>query len=48
MPDHGITAFGAYVPRLRLQRSAIVRANAWANGALAVHGRGERSMCNWD
>lgn len=48
MPDTGITAFGAYVPRLRLQRSAIVQANAWANGALAAHGRGERSMCNWD
>ena len=48
MTSPGITAFGAYVPRLRLQRSAIVGANAWANGALAAHGRGERSMCNWD
>ena len=44
----GITAYGAYIPRLRLQRSAIVRANAWANGALAARGKGERSMCNWD
>ena len=48
MPNPGIAAFGAYIPRLRLQRSAIVEANAWANGALAAHGRGERSMCNWD
>ena len=48
MPSPGITAFGAYIPRLRLQRSTIVEANAWANGALAAHGRGERSMCNWD
>ena len=48
MPNPGIIAFGAYLPRLRLQRSAIVRANAWANSALAAHGRGERSMCNWD
>ena len=48
MSSPGITAFGAYIPRLRLQRSAILRANAWANGALAAHGRGERSMCNWD
>ena len=48
MSDPGITAFGAYIPRLRLQRSAILRANAWANSALAVYGRGERSMCNWD
>ena len=48
MSSPGITAYGAYVPRLRLQRAAIVQANAWANGALAAHGRGERSMCNWD
>ena len=48
MSNPGISAFGAYIPRLRLQRSAIVGANAWANGALAAHGRGERSMCNWD
>lgn len=48
MPAPGITACGAYIPRLRLQRSAIVRANAWANGALAALGKGERSMCNWD
>ena len=48
MKTPGIIAHGAYLPRLRLQRSAIVRANAWANGALAALGRGERSMCNWD
>jgi len=48
MTTPGIIAHGAYVPRLRLQRSAIVEANAWANGALAALGRGERSMCNWD
>ncbi|MEM7250707.1 MAG: 3-oxoacyl-[acyl-carrier-protein] synthase III C-terminal domain-containing protein [Pseudomonadota bacterium] len=48
MGDYGISAFGAYIPRLRLQRSAIIDANAWANSALAAHGKGERSMCNWD
>ena len=48
MADHGITSFGAYIPRLRLQRSAILEANTWANGALAANGKGERSMCNWD
>ena len=48
MTTPGITAYGAYIPRLRLQRSAIVKANAWANGALAALGQGERSMCNWD
>ena len=48
MEDHGIVSFGAYVPRLRLQREAIIQANAWANSALIAHGRGERAMCNWD
>jgi len=44
----GITAFGGYVPRLRLQRQAIVDAHKWANPALAGKAKGERSMCNWD
>jgi 3-hydroxy-3-methylglutaryl CoA synthase len=44
----GVTAFGGYIPRLRLSRKAVVEANAWANAALAALGRGERSMCNWD
>jgi 3-hydroxy-3-methylglutaryl CoA synthase len=44
----GITAFGGYVPRLRLQRAAIVEANGWFNSGLKAYGRGERAMCNWD
>jgi len=44
----GITAYGGYVPRLRLQRAAIVEANGWFNSGLKAYGRGERSMCNWD
>ncbi len=44
----GITGFGAYVPRLRLQRQAIVDAHKWADPALAGKAKGERSMCNWD
>ena len=44
----GITSFGAYVPRLRLQRKAIVDAHVWADPGLAGKARGERSMCNWD
>lgn len=48
MAEHGITSFGAYIPRLRLQRSAVLQANTWANTALAAHGQGERAMCNWD
>ena len=44
----GITGFGAYIPRLRLQRKVIANANSWFNAALKAYGRGERSMCNWD
>ena len=44
----GITAFGAYVPRLRLQREAIAKANTWFDPSLAALARGERSFCNWD
>lgn len=44
----GILAFGAYIPRLRLQRRAIAEANAWFNAALKSQGKGERAMCNWD
>ena len=44
----GITEFGAYIPRLRLQRAVVVEANKWANPALAAMAKGERSMGNWD
>jgi 3-hydroxy-3-methylglutaryl CoA synthase len=44
----GITAYGAYVPRLRLQRQAIVDANAWFNPAIKGLAKGERAICNWD
>ena len=48
MTDVGITAFGAYLPRLRLQRKAMAQANAWANPAIMGQGKGERTMANWD
>lgn len=44
----GIKSFGGYVPRLRLQRQAIVDAHKWGNPGLAGKAKGERSMCNWD
>jgi 3-hydroxy-3-methylglutaryl CoA synthase len=44
----GILSFGAYIPRLRLQRRAIAEANAWLNPALQSLARGERAICNWD
>ncbi len=44
----GITSAGAYLPRMRLQRSAIAAANAWFDPSLRGLGKGERTMCNWD
>ena len=43
----GITGFGAYVPRLRMSREAIVQANAWYAPHLAGR-RGTRSLAHWD
>ncbi|AYV47789.1 3-hydroxy-3-methylglutaryl CoA synthase [Caulobacter flavus] len=44
----GIAAWGAYAPRLRLSRKAVVVANAWIAPGLAGKAKGERSMANWD
>ena len=44
----GIVAYGAYVPRLRLQRAAVVEAHQWFAPGLKAHARGERAMANWD
>ena len=44
----GITAYGAYLPRRRLQRSAIAAANTWFDASLRGLARGERTMCSWD
>ena len=43
----GITSWGAYVPRLRLQRKSVGGANAWFAPGLA-RAKGERAMANWD
>ncbi|MFN3232044.1 MAG: 3-oxoacyl-[acyl-carrier-protein] synthase III C-terminal domain-containing protein [Alphaproteobacteria bacterium] len=48
MSDVGITAYGAYLPKRRLNRAAIAAANAWMNPALKGLGRGTKAMCNWD
>ncbi len=44
----GIAAYGGYVPRLRLERKAMVERNAWFNPGLAAYAKGERAICNWD
>ena len=42
----GITRYGAYVPRLRLDRATVTQANAWF--APGLRGAGHRAMANWD
>ena len=44
----GIIAFGAYAPRLRLQRQVIAAAGGWFNSSLKGLAKGERAMANWD
>ena len=44
----GITSYGAYIPKLRLERMAIVQALSWYAPAIMMVADGERSMCNWD
>ena len=44
----GIVAYGAYVPRLRLNRQAVYEANKWFAPGLRGLSKGERSMANWD
>ena len=44
----GITSFGAYIPRLRLDRMAIFKHMGWFAPATVMVAQGERSMCNWD
>ncbi|MEW6444202.1 MAG: OB-fold domain-containing protein [bacterium] len=44
----GITAYGGYIPRLRLNRMAIMQNMGWFAPGLFSAAQGERSMCNWD
>jgi len=46
--ETGILAFGAYIPRLRLQRKAVTDANGWFNPGLKGLAKGERAIGNWD
>jgi hydroxymethylglutaryl-CoA synthase len=43
----GISAYGAYLPRLRVPRTVIAGAMGWLNAGKPA-ARGERSACNWD
>lgn len=44
----GIVSFGAYLPRLRLERMAILQSMGWMAPGLITAAQGERSMCYWD
>ena len=45
---YGITGFGGYVPRLRMERSAIAAAHKWMAPALRSQAKGRRAFCSWD
>jgi len=44
----GITSYGGYIPRLRLDRMSIFQNMGWFAPAIVVVAQGERSFCNWD
>jgi 3-hydroxy-3-methylglutaryl CoA synthase len=44
----GVTAYGAYAPRSRLQRAAAAKANSWLAPNLMSKAKGERAMASWD
>lgn len=48
MSDYGITGFGAYVPRLRLDRAAIAAAHRWMAPSLKSLATGQRAFASWD
>ncbi len=45
---YGITAWGGYLPRLRMERAAIAAAHAWAAPSLESLAKGRRAYCSWD
>src|SRR5258708_613349 len=46
--DIGILAFGAYIPKRRLQRAAVYAAHSWFAPGLKGAAKGERAIGNWD
>lgn len=47
-PFYGITGFGGYIPRLRMQRTAIASAHKWMAPSLHSLAKGQRALCRWD
>ena len=44
----GITSYGGYIPKLRVDRMMMFQAVAWFAPAVMAVAQGERSLCNWD
>ena len=44
----GITSYGGYIPKLRMDRMMMFQAVAWFAPAVIAVAQGERSLCNWD
>lgn len=44
----GITGYGAWLPRRRMERKVIAGAHRWFNPALMGAAKGTRSHCSWD
>jgi 3-hydroxy-3-methylglutaryl CoA synthase len=44
----GIVSWGAYVPRLRLERAVIAAMHAWMAPSLKGLAKGRRAYCSWD
>ncbi|MEA3132325.1 MAG: hypothetical protein QOG17_171 [Gammaproteobacteria bacterium] len=45
---YGITGYGGYVPRLRMQRAAIAESHRWMAPGLRGLAKGQRAFCSWD
>jgi 3-hydroxy-3-methylglutaryl CoA synthase len=45
---YGITGYGGYIPRLRMQRTAIAAAHKWMAPSLKSLAKGQRAFCSWD
>src|SRR4030042_4335002 len=44
----GVTSYGGYIPRLRLNRMSIFQSMGWFAPAIIMVAQGERAFCNWD
>jgi len=48
MSEFGITGYGAYVPRLRIDRGIIAEAHRWMAPGLKGQAKGSRAFTSWD